>query len=105
MITRNSHKSMALNVVADLASNPVVLQHWDCITRSSSWGGREAISSLNAVGVELTSLGADQVLVPVPTHYVRERVDGGLEDLPPERRGLIRKIDERGHTLSIIEDY
>lgn len=83
--------------------NPVVLEHKDVL---GELGGKPVkASTLNSSAILLTSLGADQILVPVPGSNERERVAEALQQVPTTRRNRIRLIDEDGKILSRVRDY
>jgi hypothetical protein len=78
--------------------NPVVVEHSDSIGLLKD--KHVSASTLNATAIVLTSLGADQVIVPVPGEFEMRRAITGLEGLPPTRRNRIRLADENGKMIS-----
>jgi hypothetical protein len=86
-----------------MVNNPVVLEYWDCVAKL--FGDSVSVSSLGAAALELTSFGADQILVPAPTAEASHGIEHGLEMIPPNRRHLIRRVDENGRVLSLVQQY
>jgi hypothetical protein len=83
--------------------NPIILEHVDALALLSDQPVR--VSTLNATAIILTSLGADQILIPVPGVVERNRVVAGLRTIPSSRRGLIKPIDADGKMLSRVSDF
>jgi hypothetical protein len=83
--------------------NPIVLEHIDAVGRLS--GQPVRVSMLNATAIVLTSLGADQIIVPVPSASERNRVAEVLDQLPSTRRNLVKLVDGDGKILSRVDDF
>ena len=83
--------------------NPVVLEHKDVLGKLGDKPVKA--STLNSSAIVLTSLGADQILVPVPGSKEKERVVEALQQLPTTRRNRIKLIDEDGKIFTRVRDY
>lgn len=51
------------------------------------------------------SRGADEIVVPAPTAEIRESVEAVVQELPDERRKMIRLVDTRGSLFARIKDF
>src|SRR5687767_2454053 len=60
---------------------------------------------LRAASLLLVARGADIICVPAPSAADNDKVGRAIEDLPAERRHLIRVVDPRGGTLRRVRDY
>ena len=53
----------------------------------------------------LVSLGADEILVMTPGEVEREMVLQAIQQIPRERRRMIRTVDENGKLLARVREY
>lgn len=82
---------------------PVVVEHLDACGQIGASPVRASV--VTAVASILLARGADELIVPVPGEYERERVEEGLAALPPERRSLVKTVDADGEILRRVRDY
>jgi hypothetical protein len=59
-------------------------------------------SVLEAASLLLIARGAETIVVPAPGAFQQERVGRALEDLPRERRHMVRLIDKNAETLKRV---
>ena len=82
---------------------PVIFEHKDACAVLR--GKHVKASAIAAAAVILVSRGADEILVPAPSTYERERAAEGIELLPRERRPIVKLIDRDGSVLRQVRDY
>lgn len=84
-------------------SYPLVVRHMSAVLNK---GGDDVEKSvLPQLAVLLVARGASQVVVPVPDRGERELVESAALTLPPERRRLVRLVDQDGDLFERVLRY
>lgn len=85
------------------ATYPIVVRHMNALVHKD--GADVEKSVLPQLAVLLVARGANRVVVPVPTPGERELVEAAALALPPERRRLVRLVDQDGDLLNRVRTY
>ncbi len=86
-----------------MARFPVIFEHMDAIGVLHGELGKTSV--LSATSAILVARGADQIIVPAPSANEKEGISEGIASLPPERRSLVKLVDEKGTILARIRNY
>jgi hypothetical protein len=82
---------------------PIVFTHRDAVGFES---GHERLASvIPQLAVLLVARGASRIVVPASNAFDRERIDSGLDKLPPERSTLVKIVDKNGDLIHQVHDY
>jgi hypothetical protein len=81
----------------------IVLEHFDACGKDGA--NKVKSSVLNAISAVMLCRGANKIVIPAPGKYEYERIQLGIEDMPVERRELIKIVDVSADVLMAVNDY